>query len=104
MGTYILQSNVEDVFGTANVVRWSQLDPDTVTVNATRVAAAISYAEEYVENKFRGSRSAVPFSGAAQQLIDWCAKLAGVWLYESRGSRDGVGDDDQNRFRFHRKV
>ena len=106
MGTYISQSNVEDVFGTTNVALWSQLSPSSSTADTARIASAIAYAEEYVENRFRGSRYAVPFSGSSTQLIDWMAKLAGVWLYESRGLRDtaAAGTDDANRVRIHKRL
>jgi len=91
---YIAQSNIEAVFGAANVQVWSQLDPSLVTTDAARVASSINYAEATVEDRFRGGAYAIPFSGASYVLTDWCAKLAGVWLYESRGLRVEAGADN----------
>jgi len=42
MGQYISQTDVLDVFGNANVTRWSNLDNDDTAINATRVTAAIN--------------------------------------------------------------
>ena len=90
-GSYIGQSDIESRFGTTNVAKWSNLDNTTTTADADRIEAAILYAEDYVENRFRNGPYALPFqavSGTLYQLIDWCAKLAGIWLYEHRGLRD----------------
>lgn len=109
-GTYIAQSDIEGVFGVANVAAWSVVDPDgdTSTANAARVTLAIAYGEAYVEDRFRSSRYAVPFTstGSAFPPIfkDWMAKIAGVWLYDNRGIRNSGGDEDSNRIRFHLKV
>jgi uncharacterized protein DUF1320 len=96
MGTYISQSDVENVYGTANVAAWSVIEPgsDPATANTTRITAAIAYAEQYVEDRFRGFRYALPFSGAGVVVIDdWCAKIAGAWLYESRGKAGGRDEE-----------
>ena len=109
MGTYISQTDVENVFGTRNVAQWSNLDQTTTVVDTARVALAISYAETVVEERFRGSKYAVPFAATGSAipvtLKDWCAKLAGVWLYENRGGRDSARDDAAvtNRIQFHKK-
>lgn len=88
MGTYIVQSDVENLFGTQNVAEWSNLDNDGTGVVAARVAAGIAYAEGYIEDRFREGPYIVPFvntgSGTPVVLKDWCARLAGAWLYRSR--------------------
>lgn len=112
MGRYIQQSDIEDVFGEANVLVWSNLDNDSETVNTTRIARAIAYAEEDIENRFRCGQYVIPFVGSAGSLpsvlTDWMAKLAGVWLYESRPQRVGSGDDENaeeiNFSRMRRQV
>lgn len=90
MGTYISQTDIENVYGTDNVAAWSDLTGGD-TANTTRIASAISYAEGFVENYFRVSRYQVPFvqlSGAYDVvLVDWMAVLAGDWLYRSREVR-----------------
>jgi len=83
MGIYIGQSNIEDVFGIDNIAAWSNLEGGT-EVNVTRVALAISYAEGIIEDSFRGGRYQIPFSPVPIIVIDWCSKLAGVWLFLCR--------------------
>ncbi|MHA1220126.1 MAG: phage protein Gp36 family protein [Candidatus Heimdallarchaeota archaeon] len=87
-GNYVSQSDIENVFGVNNVIAYSNLDNDSTTVNATRVQAAIEWAESYVNSRFRDGKYQIPFSSACKEVINWCATLAGIWLYEARGLRD----------------
>ena len=86
--TYITQSNINNVFGENNVIKWSNLDNDNLTVNSSRVAAAIVWVESYIDSRFRGQRYTIPFSPVPQEVINWSAALAGIWLYEGRGLSD----------------
>ena len=92
MGVYIAQSDVEDQFGANNVAVWSQLDNTTTGADTARIDDAIDNAEQTVEDRFRGGPYAIPFTGGGSRglvkVIEWCAKLAGLWLYENRGLRD----------------
>ena len=63
MGTYISRSDVETVFGVANVAKWSDKDRDNAEVNADNVAAAIAEAEAEIDDRFRSSRYVVPLTG-----------------------------------------
>jgi len=83
MGDYIAKSNIEDVFGIDNVAAWSDLTGAGVVDNA-RVTLAITYAEGIINDSFRFGRYAIPFSPVPVVLADWCAKLAGVWLFFAR--------------------
>lgn len=83
MGRYINQSNVEDVYGIDNVATWSNLEGGTAA-NVSRIASAIAYAEALIDDSFRDSRYAVPFTTVPVILQDWCAKLTGVWLFTCR--------------------
>lgn len=94
-GIYIGSADVEAVWGVDNVARWSNLDNDDAAANERRIQAAIDTAERIINDRFTGSRYAVPLSATTDrlfQVIDWAAKLAGVWLYQNRGIRD---EDDQ---------
>lgn len=110
MGRYIDQTDIENVFGAGNVALWSNVDSTTErsAEDTARIALAIAYAENYVDDRFRGSRYAVPFvesaSGGRAVIDDMCAKIAGVWLYENRGSSAQAQDADSDRIRFHLKV
>jgi phage gp36-like protein len=86
--SYITQSNIEDVFGVNNIVRWSNVDNDNETVDATRIARSILIADDFIDDHFRNSQYKVPFTTVPRKIVDWAAKWAGIWLYESRGLAD----------------
>lgn len=97
MGLYITQSDIENEWGTANVIQWSNLDGSTGSVDATRVAAAIDFAEGYVEGRLRTSRYRVPLSfndtrsqGVMKRIM---ATLAGEWLGSNRAAVVGEVDE-----------
>lgn len=96
MGTYISQSDLNSAFGENNVIQWSNLDNSTTTVDSTRVTAAITFAEAFVQDRLRGGRYTIPFSanssGATELLKQCMAKMAGWWLYQSRGTNDTAID------------
>ena len=86
MGVYVVKADIENVFGKDNVARWSNLDGE-VGADTTRITLAIATAEEDVENRFRDGRYALPFSPDTNKtVINWCARLAGIWLFENRPS------------------
>ncbi len=87
-GTYINQNDIQQIFGEDNIVKWSNLDNDGATADTNRIQQAINWAENYTENRFRNGRYTVPFSSAPTELINIIARLAGIWLYESRGLTD----------------
>jgi hypothetical protein len=105
MGKYISQSDIEDVFGTENVKVWSNLNNDAETADTVRIARAIDFAEEEIENRFRDGQYAIPFSGTSgtpKVLVDWIAKLAGMWLYESRPQKFTTEDEESEQINFGR--
>lgn len=84
MGVYVAKADIENVFGKDNVARWSNLDGE-VGADTTRIAFAIATAEEDVENRFRDGRYALPFVPVTNKTVmNWCARLAGIWLFENR--------------------
>jgi len=95
---YITISDINNVYGSTNVITWSDLTGGD-TLDTTRVAAAIAYAERVADNKFRASRYQVPFvaTGGAldPQLVDWVAVMAGDWLYRSRKIRRNSDTEGQ---------
>lgn len=109
MATYCTQSDIENVFGAVNVRKWSNLD-NTDSINAaantTRITAAIAWASQYIDDRLRG-RFSIPLSGTSltYRVMDWAAKLAGVWLYEGRGL-SGATETDQNTnaVRLHKGI
>lgn len=90
MGRYIGRSNIEARFGTANVATWADMDNDG-SEDAGRIAAAIAYAEDTIDDRLRDSIYTTPLSATGSSMLwieDIAARLAGVWLYESRGVDD----------------
>ncbi len=86
---YCQRSDVEDVFGVVNVARWADLDNDQdATKIANRINRAIVWATAEMEDRLRNGPYQVPLTGTSATVVDLCAKLAGVWLYESRGTQD----------------
>lgn len=107
MGRYISQTDIENVFGATNVRAWSNLDTNASTTNTTRVDAAIAFAEQLIDDRFRNSMYSLPLTAngtdSLRPVIDWAAKLAGVWLYSSRGFRQNDDSTEGNRILFHRR-
>jgi len=88
---YCSESDINQVYGGDNVQKWADLnnneDADEITA---RINRAITVATNGINDILRGGRYALPITDttAAVALIDLCATLAGVWLYESRGVED----------------
>ena len=96
-GNYITQSDLEDAFGADNIAAWSNYDNDTTTANTSAITAAILKGEQWVLNRFRGSRYAVPLvclDATADPVISDAMATAAVWfLYRGRGIRDGAAEN-----------
>jgi phage gp36-like protein len=93
-GSYITQGDIEDRWGSGNVVIWSDLN-NTDTIDGDRVTRAINYAEAFVEDKFRRTNYQVPFTQTPKVLIDWMAVIAGWWLLNSRVEHLGDNADNE---------
>jgi phage gp36-like protein len=83
MGAYIVQSDVEDLFGVDNIAAWSDLS-GAGSADSARITRAISYAEGIIDDSFRDGRYAIPFVPVPTIVKDWAAKLAGTWLFFCR--------------------
>jgi hypothetical protein len=84
-----------NVFGVDNIAIWSQLDPSKPrgTPDLNRCSAALDYADAVIIDFFRehGNYTSplTPNSPSARMIVTtWAAKIAGIWLYENRGTRD----------------
>jgi len=96
MGKYVSKADLENVFGKDNIATWSNLDGEAGADEA-RIATAIAVAEEDIENRFRDGRYAIPFSPIPLVVKDWCARLAGIWLFENR---PGFNKSDEEKEGF----
>lgn len=93
MSTYCDEANMQEIFGPENTERWADLDNDEDdTVIDARIARAIAVASAFIDDYMRGTPYVLPLATSAgvtpTSIEDLAAKLAGVWLYESRGVED----------------
>lgn len=96
--SYITQANIEDAFGLDNVAVWSNLENDDTDADTARIAKAINYADAAIDDQFRDGFYSLPLTasggGVPAIVLDWAAKLAGCWLYMSRGQNDSNDEGD----------
>lgn len=107
--SYIAQSDIEAIFGATNVAKWADMDNNAnAGAIAARIAAAIAYAEDEIDLRLRGHAYIVPISGTSgstpRSIVDAAARLAGVWLYESRGMADDNVEIGRHREQVDRLV
>jgi len=85
---YCTQTDMENLYGTDNVKKWSNLSGTTDEVDATRLARSIVVADDEIDSRLRNSAYAVPFTSPPVMVVNWSATLATWWLYKARGRRD----------------
>ena len=90
---YCVRSDVEAIFGTANVAVWADLNSNKIAAEITaRISNAIDWATSEVNDLLRGGPYSLPVVSTdgtvPKSIVDTAAMLAGVWLYESRGIVD----------------
>ena len=100
--SYAQQTDIEAVFGPADVAAWTLYETGTPggPADAGRVADALAYADGEVDAFFAAGPYAVPLSpsaAAAPVLAHWAGVIAGCYLY---GSRAGVSYVDYAGNRF----
>ena len=86
---YASQSGMEAIFGVPNILKWGDADKDG-SLEAARIAAAVAYADNYIEDFLRMSQYIVPLeqpgsSTAPITISDMANRLGGVWLYTTLG-------------------
>ena len=92
--SYAAQSDIEAVFGPAEVAAWTFYLQAGGTGTAApadpgRITAALAYADAEVDGAFAGGPYAVPLqasAAAARTVAQWAAVIAGCYLYGSRAS------------------
>ncbi len=102
---YIVRADIEDIFEQENVKTWADLNNDGVSVNITaRIATALTYGEDIVNDALRGGVFTIPFvEPVVSTITRITATLAGIWLYEQRGTADIDPDTDEPRHMFSGK-
>ena len=100
--SYAQQSDIEAVFGPANVAAWTLFETGAPggAADPSRVEAALAYADGEVDAFFAAGPYAVPLVATTDVqpiLAYWAGVIAGCWLY---GSRAGVSYVDYAGNRF----
>jgi len=93
---YSTRAQIEARFGTSNVTAWADLNNNGNAGEITaRIEDAIAAADAQIDDRLRGGPYAVPFDAETlpRTIREIAVALAGVWLYEARGTdqQDGQG-------------
>ena len=106
---YSVRTDLDGVFGKNNVDAWADLDGDQDAAKiTTRIANAIVTADDRIDSFMRGGLYSLPLVNKLSEtpviIRDVSAKLAGVWLYESRGVQDLTPEGaPMHRLQWHKK-
>jgi hypothetical protein len=104
---YCHRRAVEMLFGASNVLQWADMDndkdPDKILA---RIDWACKLATNRINSRLRGGPYTVPFAlPAPEEIQTAAARLAGVELYDLRGSQDSEDEDTTDwRISSHRKA
>lgn len=100
---YIVKADIEAIFGVENVKKWADLDGDNIQSKIdARVVVAITAAEDDCNSSLESGPYIIPFAVAPTIIKTICAMLAGVWLYNVRGTDDVDGNGNPvNKMRIH---
>ena len=93
MSTYCTRAQIEAIYGATNVEKWADLDEDDDAANITaRITDAIAVASEEIDDIARMSEFQIPLadsdSATPVTVRNTAATLAGIILYENRGTQD----------------
>jgi len=91
MSTYAERTDVETRYGTANVRQMADMNnTGDETDIANRIDKALEWGAAYIDDKMQNGPYRVPLveathgGGVGPRVVDWNARLAGVWLYNLR--------------------
>lgn len=89
-GRYATWADIQDIFGILNVATWSQLDNNLTEADTVRIAKALANADAKIDGTLaRLYVTPMTLTGTDAVIVrEWAAKLAGIWLYQSRGQQD----------------
>lgn len=105
MANYCTKTNIQQIFGTANVEAWATMaSADTTEIKNARIDYACAVATETMNDVARVTPYAVPLQNASgnvpASVVYRTAQLAGVVLYEARGVDDVDPRSGQPRHRL----
>jgi hypothetical protein len=96
---YCTRSDLELIFGVANIGKWADLDnANNSTFIANRITTMIALAHEMTNDALRAGAYVVPIASPVPYAVSYhTACLAGVLLYESRGEVDSEDENGNHR-------
>ena len=98
--------DLEEVFGSDNIVKWADVssDGDQDKIMA-RIGWACSTATAYVYGRLRSGPYAIPFATPDPIVVDATARIAAAILYDARGAQavDATTGAPENLLSPHRK-
>ena len=89
-------SDVCNVFGPYNLAAWTNLDNAASAPGGqpnfdwARVQAGGNFAASEINNFFQDSPFVIPIGPINNTIIDWNARIWGIWEYQSRGDKSGA--------------
>lgn len=89
-GAYHSVTDINNVFGADNVLKWADLDNDRDSAKiSARVQFVINSTEAHVNSLFRRSRYTIPFVVPIPfEILEICCYMSGAKLYEPRQTDD----------------
>ncbi len=108
VGVYIVQSDIEKIFGVDNIRLWSNVENDDDDADTTIINAQITKSETKIEARFRGGRYAVPFvvtgTNGLEPIKELMARDAGVGIYLTRGSTSSGEEAEEENDRMEKQA
>lgn len=104
--SYATRSDIELIFGKANVIKWADVDNNNNKLDILdRITWALESATAFFDNRLRRGPYVIPFVDDLDlEVVNHCARLAGVMLYESRGYEDTENTDGSHKLSPHRRI
>lgn len=106
MADYAIRTDIEKVFGKDNVKKWASISGNGSADEITsRIAWALENATALINDRLYGGPYDIPFVATLPtQIVNQCATMAGVMLYEARGVADSEDSNEgSHKLRNHRK-
>lgn len=99
------REEIEDLFGSDNVAKWADKDNDASEIKIRRrIRRAIEYATSDARMKLTDTSVKLSeMSDPPVVLRDAVSRMAGVWLYETRGVADTADEEGKHVLTTHKK-
>ena len=105
MSTYCERADMEAIFGEKNIESWAKRDDEDVSADVTSlISTFITWASAEIDDYAAKQGYLIPLTTSASATPTpvkyLAAALAGIWLYESKGTFDIDERSGQMRHRY----